>query len=177
MTSSGELRSQIEKEAMFRWVDSLAPWKVFATHTFLWKGGERVRGVKDSWETRPVSLMGASKIYERFMSKRCGQVTYFYAVEKNPGEPGHHIHALWADCEAVQRSIVWSRWKETYGRNRIEPVKSQEDVASYCSKYVTKRGAWWNFKIVSPELWRNATGKGSGVIPARNSATVIGLPA
>lgn len=125
---------------MSAWVNGLAPWRVIAHHTFVWEA----------------SIWSAQKSYERFMAGSCRDVSYFYAIEQNPSRDGHHVHALWADCEAVQRSEIFSRWKAIYGRNRIEPVRSVVDVASYCSKYVTKEGAWWNVKIVSPDLWHNA---------------------
>jgi hypothetical protein len=125
---------------MVSWVDGLAPWRVIAHHTFAWEA----------------SIWSAQKSYERFMAKSCKGLSYFYAVEENPSRDGHHVHALWADCEGVQRSDIWSRWKSLYGRNRIEPVRSLADVAAYCSKYVTKEGAWWNVKLVSPDLWHRA---------------------
>jgi hypothetical protein len=139
---SEENGSDIGKQEMISWVNGLAPWQVIAHHTFVWEA----------------SIWSAQKSFERFMARRCEDVSYFYAIEQNPGRPGHHIHALWADCEAVLRSKVWLHWKETYGRNKIEPVRTPLDVAAYCSKYVTKEGAWWNVKLVSPTLWRKAVG-------------------
>lgn len=123
------------------WVASLAPWRVIAHHTFVWEA----------------SIWSAQKSYERFMQRECKDVSYFYAVEQNPSRDGHHVHALWADCEGVQRSRIFERWKGRYGRNRIEPVRSVMDVTDYCSKYVTKEGAWWNVKVVSPHLFHRLT--------------------
>ncbi len=133
-----EQRDHVVREQMFQWVNGLASWKVIAHHTFAWEAG----------------LWSARNSYRRFMAKSCPEVSYFYAIEHNPSRSGHHVHALWADCEAVQRSEVFSRWFATYGRNRIEPVRSPEDVASYCAKYVTKEGAWWDLKLVAPDLWQ-----------------------
>ena len=134
----------IRAEQMTQYVHGLAPWTVFAHHTF-------------SWEA---SVWSAQKSYERFMAKACPEVSYFYALEQNPGRSGFHAHALWADCEAVQRTKVWERWFATYGRNRIEPVASPVEgrlgVARYCAKYVSKEGAWWNVKLVDPDLWHAA---------------------
>ncbi len=125
------------------WVHSLAPWSVIAHQTF-------------SWEA---SLTSAQRCFEKFMKRDLPEVSYFYAIEQNPSRDGHHVHALWSDCEAVQRTLVWERWKARYGRNRIEPVNSRGDVTSYCSKYVTKHGAWWNVKLVAPDLWHRARGQ------------------
>jgi hypothetical protein len=122
------------------WVHQLAPWSVIAHQTFAWEA----------------SLASAQRCFEKFMKRDLPSVSYFYAIEQNPSRDGHHVHALWSDCVGVQRSAMWKRWHDRYGRNRIEPVNSQEDVTSYCAKYVTKAGAWWNVKLVSSDLWHGA---------------------
>jgi hypothetical protein len=132
--------TDLQKLEMSCWVSNLANWEVIAHHTFEWEA----------------SIWSAQKSYERFMKRELHDVSYFYAIEQNPSRCGHHVHALWADCEGVQRSSIWDKWHEHYGRNRIEPVRSQNDVTDYCSKYVTKEGAWWNVKIVSPLLFHRA---------------------
>lgn len=132
--------SDREKFEMSIWVGSLAQWSVIAHHTFVWEA----------------SIWSAQKSFEKFMARDCKHVSYFYAVEENPSRDGHHVHALWSNCAGVQRSRIWQRWKERYGRNRIEPVRSMMDVTSYCAKYVTKEGAWWNVKILTPDLFENA---------------------
>jgi hypothetical protein len=81
------------------------------------------------------------------MRRHLPQVSYFYALEQNPSRDGFHVHALWADTASVFRKEVWAAWFKRYGRARIEPVRSFEDVSGYCSKYVTKEGAWWNVKL------------------------------
>jgi hypothetical protein len=133
--------TEAQKIEMTDWVSSLAPWSVIAHHTFVWEA----------------SIWSAQKSFEKFMAKEVRDVSYFYAVERNPSRDGHHVHALWSDCEGVLRSRIWERWFDRYGRNRIEPVRSVMDVTSYCAKYVTKEGAWWNVKIVSPTLFQRIT--------------------
>jgi hypothetical protein len=136
MTRSNTSFTDAQKIEMAVWVQCLAPWKVFATHTF-------------SWEA---SIWSAQKSFERFLSRSLKHVSVFYAIESNPSRDGHHIHALWADCACVQRTVVWKRWKEVYGRNRIEPIEGFKDVCEYCAKYVTKEGAWWNVRLADPTL-------------------------
>jgi len=126
------LSTDKQKAELTSWVQSLAPWSVIAHHTFTWES----------------SIWAAQKSFEKFMAKEVRGVSYFYAVEQNPSRAGHHVHALWADCDEVFRKRIWERWFERYGRNRIEPVNSLNDVAAYCAKYVTKEGAWWNLKIL-----------------------------
>jgi len=114
------------------WVHSLAPWQVIAHLTF-------------SWEA---SIASAMRCYEKFMRTKMRGVSYFYALEQNPGRDGYHVHALWCDCKSKSRQHTWRTWFERYGRNRIEPVNNQDDVADYCAKYVCKEGAWWNVKLL-----------------------------
>ena len=82
------------------------------------------------------------------MKREMWGVSHFYALEQNPGRDGFHVHALWCDCLNKSRRDLWQKWFERYGRNRIEPVNSRDDVSDYCAKYVTKEGAWWGVKLV-----------------------------
>jgi hypothetical protein len=119
--------------AMGDWVHSLAPWQVISHMTFQWAA----------------SVWSAQRCYEKFMRTELRGVSYFYAIEENPGRDGHHIHALWVDCLNRRRKDIWREWFDRYGRNRIEPVKNRDDVSDYCAKYVTKEGAWWNVNLLS----------------------------
>lgn len=126
---------------MADWVNSLAPWSVFVTLTFRWES----------------SIDAAVRAFERFMARECRDVSYFFAVERNPSRDGFHVHAIWADCHHLSRKSMWQRWFDRFGRGRIEPIRGLGDVTDYCSKYVTKEGSWWNFKLVQPTLWHAAT--------------------
>ena len=75
-------------------------------------------------------------------------VSYFYALEQNPCRDGYHVHALWVDCKNMRRTEIWDKWFHCYGRTRIEPVNSRDDVSDYCAKYVTKQGSWWNVNLL-----------------------------
>jgi len=125
------------------WVNSLAKWQVFATHTFAWEA----------------SLWSARRVYERFMHQALPTVSYFYAVEQNPSRDGHHIHAIW-DSSAAPRKATHREWLERYGRNRIEPVRGLSAVENYCAKYVCKEGAWWDFHLSRNALTRHKGGNG-----------------
>jgi hypothetical protein len=121
-------------EQMAGWVHQLKPWQVISHLTFEWEASQ------DS--TR--------RNYEKFMRQQLPDVDYFYAVERNPSRAGNHVHALWHRPMEIARKGAWSEWYARYGRARIEPVRSQEDVTGYCAKYVTKESAWWNVRLVSP---------------------------
>jgi len=84
----------------------------------------------------------------KFMRTEMRGVSYFYALEQNPSRDGCHAHALWCDCKNMQRTGIWRKWFHRYGRARIEPVNNRDDVADYCAKYVAKKNAWWNVKLI-----------------------------
>lgn len=123
-------RTALLPVSMAAFVNSLADWKVFATHTFSWEAG----------------LWSARRVYERFMRETLPSVSYFYAVEQNPSRDGHHVHAIWDSSEAP-RKATHKDWLKRYGRNRIEPVRGLQSVENYCAKYVCKDGAWWDFHL------------------------------
>lgn len=125
MTSNDNLAGE-----MARFVSGLADWRVFATHTFCWEA----------------SLWSSRRVYERFMREALAGVSYFYAIEENPSRDGHHVHAMWDSLDAP-RKATHKEWLKRYGRNRIEPVRGYLDVLNYCSKYVVKERAWWDFKL------------------------------
>jgi hypothetical protein len=121
-------RDQIELKS---YVLGLAPWKIFATFTF----------------SRPRGEFEAQRRYQSFMDRVCPQVSHFYAIECNPSSPGHHIHALWANCDDVVRRDVWRQWFHQNGRNRIEPIKEDLGAAFYCAKYLVKGNVLWGQRI------------------------------
>ena len=57
---------------------------------------------------------------------------------------GNHMHALihhrWY-ADELRRDEGWQTWFNAYGRMRLEPPKSDEDVRGYLSKYVCKGGS------------------------------------
>lgn len=61
-------------------------------------------------------------------------------------ESGHlygkvHVHALLRYPDKAlfhAASDLWFDWFNKFGRARVEVPRSQEDIAGYCSKYVTK---------------------------------------
>jgi hypothetical protein len=121
-------RDQIELKA---YVLGLAPWKIFATFTF----------------SRPREEFEAQRRYQSFMDRVCPHVSHFYAIERNPSSAGHHIHALWANCDDIVRRDVWRQWFHQNGRNRIEPINEQLGATFYCAKYLVKGNVLWGQRI------------------------------
>jgi hypothetical protein len=116
---------------MAEWVHGLAPWECIAHLTFRWEA----------------SFDSGRRGFEKFMAQRFPWMSYFYALEQNPGRLGCHVHALWSDTRNVYCREAWASWFDRYGRNKIELVRSKDDVASYCAKYVCKERAWWNVRL------------------------------
>lgn len=135
ITRDGEdfLKLQLQRDKLqkVQWIQSLAEWQVMATFTFRWEAG----------------IYSAQRCFEKWMRQRLPGVSYFEAIEPNPGRDGYHVHALWADCQWVSRKDQWANWFKRYGRALIEPVRSLEDVQDYASKYLAKSDAWWNVKL------------------------------
>jgi len=137
----GELQRKQDHAQMAHWVSSLAPWQVVAHLT--WRDRVGYDGI-----ARGISVDSAAKSYEGFMRRQLPHLSYFYSVEPNPSRYGTHVHALWADARGVYRKEAWASWFKRFGRARIEPVRTIDDVSNYLSKYVTKTdGTWWNCKL------------------------------
>lgn len=140
-----ELAKQYQEFQLVNWVQQLAPWEVFCTYTWRHKVPYDNRPwIQDKLEPRGVGLWSAMRHVEEFHHlPELRGVSFFTAIEHHKsGEI--HAHEMWADCKGVRRSHMWQQWYLSHGRNRIEPIKSAEDVHRYCSKYIMKEGAeWW----------------------------------
>ena len=129
------------------WIDRLAPWTVVEHLTFPWSA----------------SVPSATRCYEKFHRKFAPDISYFFAVERNPSRCGSHLHALLAAPPNLYRKRLWQLWFDRYrdpatgegARARIEPVRSQADVTSYVTKYCTKdvftHDGWWNFHVAAQQ--------------------------
>ena len=143
LDSDPAIQRLLDEEQLVSWLLSMGPWDVIAHLT--WR--DRVGHNKDgSVKLMGISEWSAARGVERFMSDLPG-VSYFYSVEKNPSRDGHHAHMLWGDCHTVYRKEQWAKWLKLHGRARIEPVRSDRDVAGYASKYVMKLPCWWNINL------------------------------
>lgn len=137
------LRKTVQKYELLNWLHAMGPWDVIAH--FTWR--PKVCEYPDHTEKLVgVSEWSAARGLEQFM-KGLPAVSYFYSVEKNPSSDGHHVHALWGDCNGVFRKEQWARWLKLHGRARIEPVRCEADVEDYASKYVMKLPCWWNVHL------------------------------
>lgn len=126
-----KLQLALDKIQRVAWIESLCDWKVIGTFTFAWES----------------SLSSTQRIFERWMRRKVGRVSYYYAIERNPSRDGCHVHSIWGDCRNVFRKDAWADWFAHYGRAKIEPVRTKRDVTDYCSKYLCKADCWWNVKL------------------------------
>ena len=70
------------------WVHSLAPWQVISHMTF-------------SWEA---SIHSAQRCYEKFMRAEMWGVSYFYALEQNPGREAAAVAEFLTALRATEQS-------------------------------------------------------------------------
>jgi hypothetical protein len=139
-------------------------WQVAAHLTF-----------NPSWPAR--SEWTAMKRFRSFMNERDRKnISWLAAVERNPDwhglNPGHHLHALFADVLEIQRLTHFKRWagkqappnhprlKEGqiipgtgWGNCKVERVRSTEAARNYLLKYVVKEGCMIDWQEAG-ELWR-----------------------
>lgn len=144
------------------WVNLLAryPWDLFASLTWARPAGEeQVRRDFLTWLYQWLGNVAVSRGLARWVSVRGGQrlrgwwvnqrrkgreePVYVLGIE--PHESGRlHAHAVirFPACfgEVVRRE-GWQLWFDQHGFAKLEPPKSQGDVAGYVSKYVLKPGA------------------------------------
>jgi hypothetical protein len=120
------------------WIHGLTSWQVYFTGTFRW----------------PASLDSAVRGFKKFMMKQYHECNYFAAFEPFPSGYGWHNHSL---IERPGRDIyckeMWSAWFQRFGRNKVELIRSREDVASYASKYCVKQAigkGWYEVHVWKP---------------------------
>lgn len=123
-----------DKVERVRWIEGLASWEIMATGTFRWQA----------------SLDSARRVFEKFMSRKYPHLSYFYALERNPGRDGFHVHSLWADCRGLYCKEAWHDWWVRYGRNLVDRIRNKRDSSEYAAKYLCKENSgdyWWNVKL------------------------------
>lgn len=129
------------KMAMNEWVSGLAPWELAFTGTWRWEA----------------SVASAQRGFERWMKREAPDVSYFYALERNPSRDGFHVHSLWSNTAGIYRRCLWQRWFDRFGRNKLEPIRNRVEAEEYLTKYVTKevtweeRG-WWNVHLAADPM-------------------------
>jgi len=71
-----------------------------------------------------------------------GATKAFLVAEPHQATGNLHVHGICADNPHGSRLdlpwVVYNTMFRTFGRSKIDLVRSHEDVSAYCSKYVTK---------------------------------------
>lgn len=137
------------------------PWECFATLTWAQNpGDEQVRRDFHTWlfawmgqvavargQAREVVTRDGTRRFRGWWinQRRSGRCEPVYVLGIEPHRSGKlHAHAVlkFPSCFGeVHRGEGWSLWKRLHGWSRLEPPKSQDDVAGYVSKYVVKPDA------------------------------------
>lgn len=137
------------------WLQSL-PWDYFVTITCRADRRDPLAFLRD---------IEAQEISERI---RRG----FWAIE--PHKRGEiHAHGIIAvyhhvistrysgDHDLASPYQFWANFFRSFGRSRVDCVRSRENVTGYCSKYVTKPGGFdYGFEGASPRAWRKPHRRG-----------------
>lgn len=146
------------KEILDGWVELLTRyrWDVFATLT--WRNPTSAEVIIKNlkwwlwnWQLETAIKRGLAWLDDECKARgpwanayRRGRRRPVWVIGIEPHKSGRlHAHAMiqWDDgLNDLNRQHGWRIWHSAYGRARIEPPRSQEDVAEYCSKYVVKDG-------------------------------------
>lgn len=119
-----------ERHALSEWL-SLFPWTFFITVTFRW------------W-ARPEQAQPHFEYVRSALARYRPEHLFLGSELHKKGDL--HIHGLYAEGQGAYvagfgapRDIdIWSTLFKRFGRSKVEPVRSIEAVAAYCTKYVTK---------------------------------------
>lgn len=125
-------------------------WDYFITVTFRKRFTDSIKAHETVWETLSGLWTGRA----------------FLAVERHR-YPNNacHVHGLVKGIGGPERVIgrpsfdsfhLWHNLYVNHGRSMVEEVRSVEDVAAYCSKYVVKRLSEYGF-YGQPVFWSNGT--------------------
>jgi hypothetical protein len=164
-TAQRELE-QAATEAMGEFFAELGPWDIFGGETFdqrrrrfqrietrttepVCVGGKWVWGYPVVYDyihelPRKVGVDSTRKAFQNFITrgrKALGRrIEYAAAVESQKnGWP--HLHPLLKvedGLRAGDMAALGRIWWQEYGLNKLAAPRSQEDVAGYCAKYLTK---------------------------------------
>lgn len=113
-----------ERKQYANWL-SEEPWDYFFTGTF-GDGDYSPNGARRA----------AQRFFRGFPTKEL--IVLFIESGKLYGKV--HLHGLlrFRTGQRPTARTIWSRWFDKYGRAKVEEIRSQEKVANYCCKYVTK---------------------------------------
>ena len=152
------------RDEIAKWLNEY-PWQKVWTVTFdrMEKRLAQNYTKNGHWKGRPeqigISEENAKRYFEKWMKKHYPEYSWFYCVEPNPNRDGHHLHALITPPLGVQCSHaeMGKLWWERYGWNKVEDIRSKEDVSGYCTKhvvrYLNKGGGWYNLEINDSEIF------------------------
>lgn len=131
-----------------------------------WTGGNHYKGKP---EKVGISERNAKRYFEKWMRKNYKDYSWFYCVEPNPGRAGHHLHALLIPPSQLPNTNanpthaeMGNAWWNRYGWNKVEDIRSNDDVTRYCTKhvchYLNKGSGWYNIEINDSQVYRKANG-------------------
>ena len=129
----GRIRDTRTRNAYADWLQTLH-WDYILTVTFR---KPRVDGIRAN-----------SLVWEALHNLNCSRA--FLATERYKYAKDIHIHGLLAEQPGWLPGIslpwvIWERMHKLFGRSTCSLINSPGDVATYCSKYVTKAVSDYGF--------------------------------
>lgn len=118
-------------------------WDYIVTVTFRKARYDGIKTLESVW----------SSLHNDCFTKRA-----FLATENHRYPGSVHVHGLVSDYDGKRKPnmvLPWQMWDSLFrrfGRTTVDPVRSQADVTSYCSKYVTKALSNYGF-YGQPGFW------------------------
>lgn len=117
------------QQTLREYISSFPGWNIFITQTY---AREMPRSRAD------VALVSLAT----YLQKRYRRCKGFLGAELHRSG-SVHIHGLIGAAPIINRTRLWEALHRRYGFARVVPVRSQADVAAYCTKYVTKSLVEW----------------------------------
>ena len=141
-----------------------------------WTGGNHFKGKP---EKVGISQRNARRYFEKHMRQYYPDWSWFYVTEPNPHRDGHHIHVLLIPPTGAEFSFekMGKLWWGQYGFNKVEHIRSTQDVTGYCTKhvvrYLNKSAGWYNIEINDSEVFHRSILHSESSRPADSGNSIL----
>ena len=169
-----------QREVFIDWLEGITRWTTKLDMTFSWNCDE----------------FRARKLFTRWMQKELPSSTFIFAIERDPNQDkvmntkqgfnqACHVHAIsdtdWdilLEKQGIRRRDKWQNWKNRYGLNRIDPVRTVSAATGYALKkilnYSDNRQDFGSHCRKTDVDWDLVFGKGRRATERRDEARLRG---
>ena len=141
-----------------------------------WTGGNHYKGRP---EKVGITQRNARRYFEKHMRQHYPEWSWFYCTEPNKHRDGHHIHTLLIPPAGAEFSFaaMGKLWWDQYGYNKVEYIRSTQDVTGYCTKhvvrYLNKSAGWYNIEINDSEVFHRSILHSESSRPADSGNSIL----